>query len=127
MKFYNSLVAIGLTLLFTSCGNNSKGKNDQFSLEIHNKQKTYTPKEVLSVSLTNKNNIVTDSIVYFLNKTRVSIKDNKISLSTQKLGNRTLKAKVYANGKKYEAFQNITILSSIKPKLYTYKILEKIG
>ena len=124
MKLYNSLIAIGLTLLLTSCGNNSEGEKDVFSLEITNPQKTYTSEDMLSVSLTNKKNIEKDSIVYYLNKDRVSIADNKISLSGQKLGNRTLKAEIYSKGKKYEASKIITILSSIKPKLYTYKILE---
>ena len=124
MKFHNSLIAIGLMLLLGSCGNNSGGEKDTFSLEIQNPKKTYTPEEVLSVSLTNKKNIKADSIVYFLNKDRVTMADNKISLSGHKLGNRTLKAKIYSNGKEYEASKTITILSSIKPKLYTYQILE---
>lgn len=123
MKFYNSLIAIALTLLI-SCGDKSEGEKDAFSLEIQNQQKTYTPQSVLSVSVTNKKNIKTDSIVYFLNKDKVSISENKISLSEQKLGNRTLTAKIYGDGKEYEASKTITIVSSLKPKLYTYKILE---
>lgn len=124
MKFYNSLIAISLTLLLISCGDNSKGEKDAFSLEIQNPKKTYTPKDVLSITLNNKKNITIDSTVYFLNKDRVSLADNKISLSDAKLGIRTFKAKIYGNGKEYEASQPITILSSIKPKLYTYNILE---
>lgn len=124
MKFYNSLVTIGLTFILISCGNSSEGENDAFSLEIQNTQKTYTPEEALSVSIINKKDIKIDSIIYYLNKDKVSIADNKISLAGQKLGNRTLKAKIYGNEKEYEASKSITILSSIKPKLYTYKILE---
>lgn len=124
MKFYNSLITIGLPLILLSCGNNSEGEKDAFSLEIQNTQKTYTTEEALSVSITNKKDIKIDSVVYYLNKDRVAIADNKISLTGQKLGNRMVKAKVYGNGKLYEATKNITILSSIKPKLYTYKILE---
>lgn len=79
---------------------------------------------MISISLKNPKGIETDSVVYYLNKDRISPSDNKISLENQKLGNRTLKAEIYGNGKKYEASQNITILSNLKPKLYTYKILE---
>lgn len=124
MKFYNLLIAIGLAVLLIGCGDNSEGEKDAFSLEIQNPQKTYTPEEALSVSLINKKNIKTDSVVYFLNNDRIPKNDNKISLSGQKLGNRALKAKIYADGKEYEASKTVTILSSIKPKLYTYKILE---
>ena len=124
MRFYNTLIAMGLTLVLISCGDKSEGEKDTFSLEIQNSQKTYVPEDVLSVSLINKKNIETDSIVYYLNKDRVSITDNKIPLSGTKLGTRTLRAKIYAKGRQYEASKDITILSSIKPKLYSYKILE---
>lgn len=124
MRFYNSLIATCLTVLLSSCGNNSEGEKDVFSIEINNSQKTYTPNDALSVSLTNAQNIVIDSVVYYLNKDKVSVSDNKISLTGQKLGNRTLKAEIFSEGKKYIASKKITVLSSIKPKLYTYKILE---
>ena len=124
MSFYNSLVSIGLSLFLASCGSNSEGEKDIFSLEIQNSQKTYTPNDVISVSLKNPKGIETDSVVYFLNKDQLVVVDNKISLENQKLGNRILRTEIYGNGKKYESSQNITILSNIKPKLYTYKVLE---
>jgi glutamine cyclotransferase len=79
---------------------------------------------VLSISLTNKKNIETDSIAYFLNNKKIKASGNSISLSNQKLGERTLLAKIYSDGDEYEASKKITILASEKPKLYTYKILE---
>ncbi len=124
MKFYNVLVPTLLLLFLGGCGNDSKEKKDNFSLEIKNQKKTYTTEDVLSVSLDNKKNIETDSIVYFLNKDRIKISGDEISLSGKKLGEKTLMAKIYSDGEEYEASKNITILSSIKPKLYTYKILE---
>ncbi len=124
MKIYNLLAPTLLVLLMGSCGNNSDGKKDDFSLEIKNPKKTYTTEDVLSISLINKKNIETDSIVYFLNKDRIEVSGNTISLSGKKLGVKTLKAKIYSDGEEFETSANITILSSIKPKLYTYKILE---
>ena len=41
-----------------------------------------------------------------------------------KLGQRTIHAKIYKNEKEYDASQTITIVSPIRPKLYTYKVLE---
>src|SRR5690606_41107951 len=124
MKIYNVLAPTLLVLLLGSCGNNSADKKDSFSLEIKNPKKTYNTEDAVTISLNNKKNIETDSIVYFLNKDRIEISGNTISLSGKKLGEKTLSAKIYSDGEAFEASQNITILSSIKPKLYTYKILE---
>ncbi|MCZ4320120.1 glutaminyl-peptide cyclotransferase [Aequorivita viscosa] len=124
MKIYNVLIPTLLLLFLGGCGNNSEDKKDAFSLEIVSPKKTYTPEDVLSISLINKKNIETDSIAYFLNKDKVEMSGNTISLSGKKLGEKTLTAKIYSDGETNEASQKITILSSIKPKLYTYKILD---
>lgn len=124
MKIHNILVPTLLVLLMGSCGGNSEDKKDAFSLEIKNQKKTYTTEDVLTISLNNKKNIETDSVVYFLNKDRVSITDNTLSLSGKKLGEKTLRAQIYSDDETYQASTKVTILSSIKPKLYTYKVLE---
>lgn len=124
MKTHNILVPTLLVLLMGSCGGNSEDKKDAFSLEIKNQKKTYTTEDVLTISLNNKKNIETDSVVYFLNKDRVSITDKTLSLSGKKLGEKTLRAQIYSDDETYEASTKVTILSSIKPKLYTYKVLE---
>lgn len=124
MKLYNALVPTLLVLLMGSCGNNSAEKKDNFSLEITNAKKSYTTDDVLSISLVNKKDIEIDSVVYFLNKDKVGVSGNELPLTGQKLGEKKIKAKIYSNGEEYETNKTITILSSIKPKLYTYKILE---
>lgn len=124
MKFYNFLAPTILLILLGSCGGNSEEKNDAFSLKIKNQQKTYTTQEVLSLSLENKEGIATDSVVYYLDGKRIWASNNQLSLTGQKLGEKTLTAKIYSDGETYEASQPITILASVKPKLYTYKILE---
>src|SRR5699024_7981268 len=48
----------------------------------------------------------------------------ELSLENQKLGNREIIAKIQYKGKTYEAKTPVTIVSDIRPKLYTYKILE---
>ena len=123
MKFYNLLAATFLFLFLTNCGDSEKGK-DNFSLEIKNQKRTYTPNDVVTVNLINKKNIATDSILYYLNKERMNISGDEISLSGHKLGQRTIHAKIYNDGKEYEASQNLTIVSPIKPKVYTYKVIE---
>ncbi|MBG44224.1 MAG: glutamine cyclotransferase [Aequorivita sp.] len=124
MKIHNILIATLLVLFIGSCGDNTEDKKDAFSLEIKNPRKTYTTQDVLNISLRNKKNIEIDSAVYYLNKDRVSITDNTLSLSGKKLGEKILRAQIYSDDETYEASVKVTILSSIKPKLYTYKILE---
>lgn len=124
MKLHNFIVLTSLGLLLTGCGNTTADENDRFSLEIKNPQRTYATADEISVSIIDKKQTSPDSVVYYLNNDRIEVLGNKISLSDKKLGERTLKAKIYGNGREYEAATKITILSSIKPKLYTYKILE---
>lgn len=123
MKSYNLLAITFLFLFLTNCGDSEKEENS-FVLEIKNPKRTYTPNDIVSINLINKENISTDSITYFLNKERLSISEDALSLSGHKLGQRTINAKIYKNGKEYIASQNITIVSPMKPKLYTYKVIE---
>jgi len=117
-----------LIIMLIGCGNNSEGKKGLFSISIKNEKKAYTTSETLSVNLNNKKNKEIDSVVYYMGSQRASsseeIKETTLSLANQILGKREIKAEVYSNGEKFEATKDIIILSSIKPTLYTYKILE---
>ncbi|HLW32339.1 MAG TPA: glutaminyl-peptide cyclotransferase [Aequorivita sp.] len=124
MKLHNFIILTSLGLLLTGCGNNTADKKDRFSLEIKNPQRAYSTEDVISVSLLDKKQVEPDSVVYYLNNDRIEVSGKELSLLDKKLGERTLKAKIYIKGKEYGATTTVTILSSIKPKLYTYKILE---
>lgn len=129
MKLY-ALLAIVLTAFsLQNCGDGPDDKENLFSITIKSPKKAYTVGDVLSVSLTNKKNKTVDSVAYFLQEERLtgaaSTGAVSIDLTGQKLGQRTLLAKVYSEGNTYEASKTITILSSITAKLYTYEILEE--
>ena len=128
MKIIKLLCLQLVTLLLINCGNNHESSKNLFSIKIENTQKTYTTNDSFQVSVTNLKNKEIDSVVYFLNTHRLSsaIKNivTNVSLSGQKLGKRNLLANVYVDGTSYDASKNITIVSSLTPKLYTYKILE---
>lgn len=123
MKFYNLLPLTFLFLLFTNCGD-SNSENEVFNLEVVNKKRTYTPNDVVTVNLSNDKGITADSVAYFLNKERLKVSGNEISLEGHKLGQRSINAKIYKDGKEYSASDDITVVSAIKPKIYTYKVIE---
>lgn len=112
-----------LLLLFTNCGD-TNNESEIFNLEVVNKKRTYTPNDIVTVKLSNDKGITADSVAYFLNKERLNISGNEISLEGHKLGLRSINAKIYKDGKEYSASNDITVVSAIKPKLYTYKVIE---
>lgn len=130
MKLFKLLLLTNLALFsFLSCEENTQSANDLFDLTIKDSKKTYTPNDDFSVSIHNKKNTTIDSVAYYLNSERINTSEgtsgNTISLKNQKLGNRSLIAKIYSEGDTYEISKKVTVLSSITPKLYTYTILEE--
>ena len=74
--------------------------------------------------MSNDKGITADYVAYFLNKERLKVSGNEISLEGHKLGQRSINAKIYKDGKEYSASDDITVVSAIKPKIYTYKVIE---
>ncbi len=128
MRIHKLLTVTVLVFLLASCGNTPEGKKDHFSVTVKDQKKGYTNSDMISVLIDNKENKPIDSIVYSLNSQKIvsSEKNSEttISLENQKLGKRTINATIYSDGNTYQAKQDIVLLASEKPKLYTYKILE---
>ena len=125
-----TLVLSALSFFFTICCNSKKATGAElFDIAIETMQKTYTPADNLKVSLVNKKNTTIDSLEYFFDSRRITSSNTNtnltIHLKNEKLGNRSLKIKIYSGTSFYEISKKITVLSSIKPKLYTYSILEE--
>lgn len=128
MKLYKSLIVILLPLLITSCGNDKKTPIDLFDIEITNSKKRFVTSETVEVQLKNKKNKAVTKVTYFLNDKEVaSVNGNKpstLNISEVKLGTQIIKAEITHEDGVAEDYTAITVVSSIKPKLYTYKILE---
>lgn len=128
MKIYKLLIVTFLSLLSASCGNDTTTKIDLFDIEIINEKKRFTTSEKVEVQLKNKKNKAISSVTYFLNdKEIVTVDGNKTStlnLSEEKLGTQIIKAEITHEDGIAEDYASITTVSSIKPKLYSYKILE---
>jgi len=129
MKLFKLLLITTVAFFYMSCDNKKESSTDLFEIAIKDLKKTYTPNDSFSVSVINKKNREVDSVLYFLNKDKIStsntLTETNIALASQKLGVRSLNAKIYSGENEYDVSIKVTILSSIIPKLYTYKILEE--
>ncbi len=129
MKVFNLLIITTVAFFYLSCEEKVASSQDLFDITIKNEKKTYTTSDSFTISVINKKNSAIDSVVYTLNKDRIgaatSLSETTISLANQKLGVRTLHANLYSDGNKFDVAVKVTILSTITPKLYTYKIIEE--
>ncbi len=129
MKIYTYILLTLISIIFIGCEEKNKSNSDLFEIKIKDPKNTYTPKDSFKVSVINKKNKEIDSVLYFLNKERISafetFSDVTISLDGQKLGLRIVHAKIYSGKKEYDISTKVTLLSNIKPIIYTYRILEE--
>lgn len=127
MKKYNFLFIILLGITLASCGDNKKDKNTLFIFDDSKFQAHYLPQDNIELGILNPNSKEVDSVVYFVNDTKVGSKKGleKLSfeLKNQKLGYQNLKAIVYYNGENAPASTRIELVSNIQPKLLKYKIV----
>ena len=104
-------------LLILNC---SSDISKDFFLLVKKKDKKFVKSDTLQVQISNKKNHTIDSINYFLNKKRIR---KNFPLLNVKLGIHMLSAVVYSKGHNFEYNSKITLLSDVKPKLYTYEII----
>jgi len=127
MKIYNLLLMTSLLLIMGSCGNDTKNADDLFSVEIKDAKNAYKETDVLQVSVKNKKNKTLDKVSWSLDSDPIpeaSGNSTSISLNNRKLGTKTVTATITVDDQTYDVSTEVILLSSIKPKLYTYKIVE---
>ena len=120
MRRYKFLKIILALILFTKCGDSSNGLKRNFSIQINAEKNIISNSDTLKISILNLNGIKIDSTQFELDNNKVS---NKIVLKNISLGEKIIKAKVFCNNKKEVLIKKIVVLSSIKPKIYNYEIL----
>ena len=127
MKIYNLLLLTSLLLIMGSCGDSTKNADELFSVEIKDAKNAYKETDVLQVSVKNKKNKTLDKVSWSLDSdaiTEASGNSTSISLNNKKLGTKTVTATITVDDQTYDVSTQVILLSSIKPKLYTYKIVE---
>ena len=106
-------------LFFIKC--NTDIEKD-FNINILTKNKKFTQVDTLIFSLINKREHAIDSVIYLLNGINVK---PATPLKLFPLGYQKLEAKIYKAGNVFKIEDQITILSSIAPKLYKYQIINE--
>lgn len=127
MKNYNFLFIILLGITLANCGGTKKGENTLFTFDDSKISSQYQVQESLELGILNPNLKAVDSVIYFVNETKVGSKKGidklTFELKNQRLGYQYLKAVVYFEGENSEATKRIELVSNVIPKLLNYKII----
>jgi glutamine cyclotransferase len=118
---------IALGVISNSCKEDENALKNLFSIENASIKPILKLEESIDLVLQNKENKTIDSVVYYINEKRVgSVKGNEklpFALKNQKLGNQTIKALVYFEGKSIDILSSFSIYASNEPKILNYKII----
>ena len=123
MKKHNLLAVILLGVLALSC----QDEKISFDIDASGLKGQYQPQETLPLTVTGSNKTVIDSVVYYLNDTKIGTAKGNAKfdapLKNQKFGYQNIKALVYYDGKNAEATTRVELVSNIEPKIVNYEIV----
>lgn len=113
-----------LAVLSINCGGT---KENSFSINESEMKEQYAQNEVLDLEILNPNNEIIDSVSFSINDKRIGSLKGKskfnFELKNQKLGNINIKSTVFSDGNTEVDSTKIEVVSSIVPKLLSYKII----
>lgn len=117
MKLYSQFLISCLLLLAMSCKTDINQLKKEISLQSKD---TYKLSEDLKITLNNPKNHQIDQIEYFLDGEAIS---ESHSLTSERVGQRQLEAKVFIEGESFNLSKEITIFSDKIPEVYTFEIV----
>lgn len=119
---------IVLCVISNSCKDDENALKNLFSIENATLKPILKLEESVDLVLQNKENKNIDSVIYYINDIKVgAVKGNEklpFALKNQKLGNQTIKALVYFEGKSIDISSGFSIYASNEPKILNYKIIK---
>ncbi len=119
---------IALGVISNSCKEDENALKNLFSIENATLKPILKLEESVDLVLQNKENKNIDSVIYYVNDIKVgAVKGNEklpFALKNQKLGNQTIKALVYFEGKSIDISSGFSIYASTEPKILNYKIIK---
>jgi glutamine cyclotransferase len=118
---------IALGVISNSCKEDENALKNLFSIENASIKPILKLEESIYLVLQNKENKTIDSVVYYINEKRVgSVRGNEklpFALKNQKLGNQSIKALIYFEGKNIDITSGFSIYASNEPKILNYTIV----
>jgi glutamine cyclotransferase len=118
---------IVLCVISNSCKDDENALKKLFSIENTTLKPILKLEESIDLVLQNKENKNIDSVIYYINDIKVgAVKGNEklpFALKNQKLGNQTIKALVYFEGKSIDILSSFSIYASKEPQILNYKIV----
>jgi glutamine cyclotransferase len=119
---------IVLSVISNSCKDDENALKNLFSIENATLKPILKLEESVDLVLQNKENKTIDSVIYYINDIKVgAVRGNEklpFALKNQKLGNQTIKALVYFEGKSIDISSGFSIYASTEPKILNYKIIK---
>lgn len=117
------IVGLGIVFL-TGCNGRSASTRD-FSIKIESAEKKLRLYDTIRVAVKNKKAIAVDSVVIKIAGNKMTTVNDSIVLTGIKPGRQELSVAVFHDGKSPLLKKNITILSPVAPRRYTYKIINE--
>ncbi|WP_340198483.1 glutaminyl-peptide cyclotransferase [Ascidiimonas sp. W6] len=94
-------------------------------LKFPAKKTQFHQNDTLVFSIENRKGVAPDSISYTLKENPIQLKEQKLPLTNVPLGIHSFTAAVFHDGKKEVLTSKFTVLSMVKPKVYTIKIIQE--
>lgn len=129
MKKHNLLSFILLGAVILGCDSSKKSTEKYFSFDNSKFKGTYFFEDAVSMELLNEKNKKIDSIIYYVNDTKIAsvqgFQKTSFELKNQKLGYQNLKALVYFDGDTsgQEISDRVELVSNIQPQLLKYTLV----
>ena len=132
LNIYNMLngklfAIILLGIIAWGCKDDENELKKLFSIENPTLKPILKLEESIDLAVLNKENKIIDSVVYFINDIKITtVKGNEntpFALKNQKLGNQTLTASIYFEGKFTDISTSFSIYASREPQILNYKII----
>ena len=111
-------------LLFLACAG-EKNPAQVFSIKLDGNRKVFSKNELVDVRIDSKEDQELTEVVFSIDGRELPSEGNKVRLDVEKLGNKTLLAKVKQHDHSFDLTKKIRILSDKAPELYTYEIINE--
>ncbi len=122
MRLYTIFITGLAIIVLAGCnGRNASTKN--FSMTVEHTKKNIQLQDKIKVNIKNKKDHTIDSVVIELAGRKTATVNDSIALADVKPGRQEVSATVFYNGTSETLKITITILSNIKPKVYSYEII----